>query len=84
MKEFLIKEYINRITYNDIKEFALKEGITLEKEEINIIYQYIKKYYKTFIYGNPRGLLDEIKTQVKPLTYQKIEHLYTYYKNKIS
>ena len=84
MKDFLIKEYINRITYDDIKEFALKEGITLDKEEINIIYQYIKKYYKTFIYGNPRGLLDEIKEQVKPLTYQKIEHLYTYYKDKIS
>ena len=45
---FLISEYVKRITKNDIKRFALKEGITLTEFEVNIINEYIKNYYKTF------------------------------------
>lgn len=63
--------------------FALKQGITLEKSELDTIYEYVKKDYKTFIYGNPRSVLDEVKKKVRPLTYNKIENLYQQFKNKI-
>ena len=32
MKDFLIKEYINHLTTNEIKEFAKKVGITKMKK----------------------------------------------------
>ena len=69
MNIYLLTEYINRLKKEDINKFALKQGIVLEKKETEVIYNYIKNDYKTFIYGNPRGILDELKQKVKPLTY---------------
>ena len=83
MNIYLLQEYINRLKKEDINNFALKQGITLEKYELDIIYKYIKEEYKKIIYGNSRGILDEIKEQVKPLTYSKIENLYMKFKDRI-
>ena len=80
MNIYLISEYVKRLTKDDIDKFALKQGITLTNEELNVIYNYVKNDYKTFIYGNPRAILDEVKKQVKPLTYNKIENLYQQFK----
>ena len=83
MNIYLLQEYINRLKKEDINTFAFKQGITLEKYELDIIYKYIKEEYKKIIYGNSRGILDEIKEQVKPLTYSKIENLYMKFKDRI-
>lgn len=84
MNLFFISEYVKRLTKEDIKKFSFKQGIILTEYELNIIHEYIKNYYKTFIYGNPRGYLDELKKQVQPLTYNKIETLYKEYKAKLN
>ena len=38
--DYLIKEYVKKITEQDIYNFALKEGITLLDHETKIIYLY--------------------------------------------
>ena len=83
MNIYLINEYVKRLTKEDIAKFSKSQGIILEEQELNTIYTYIKKYYKTFIYGNPRPILDELKHKVKPMTYNKIETLYKEFKDKI-
>lgn len=83
MNIYLINEYVRRLTKEDIVNFAKSQGIILEEQELNTIYTYVKKYYKTFIYGNPRPILDELKSKVKPMTYNKIETLYLQFKDKI-
>ncbi len=83
MNIYLIEEYVNRLKKSDIVFFALKQGIILDSSETDIIYNYIKKDYKTIIYGNPIDILKEIKSKVKPLTYNKIENLYLKFKDKI-
>ena len=83
MNIYLINEYVNRLKVSDITYYAQKQGILLDNEEIDIIYNYIKKDYKTIIYGNPKDILLEIKNKVKPLTYNKIENLYIRFKDKI-
>ena len=83
MNIYLISEYVNRMQKQDVNNFALKQGITLDNEELDIIYNYIKNNYKTLIYGNPKVILEEINYQVKPLTYNKIENLYMQFKDKI-
>ena len=74
MNIYLISEYVNRMQKQDVNNFAIKQGITLDNEELDIIYIYIK---------NPKVILEEIKYQVKPLTYNKIENLYMQFKDKI-
>ena len=84
MNIFLISEYVKRLTKDDINNFALKQGVSLTKEELDIIYNYVKKDYKTVIYGNPRVILDELKDKVKPFTYSKIENLYQQFKGYLN
>lgn len=83
MNIYLIEDYVRRLNISDVERFALKQGIVLDTEELNVVYEYIKKNYKTIIYGNPRDILIEIKNKVKPITYSKIEHLYIKFKDKI-
>lgn len=83
MNIYLIEDYVKRLNIGDVEKFALKQGIILDKEELTIVYDYIRKEYKTFIYGNPRDILMNIKGRVKPLTYTKIENLYMKFKDKI-
>ena len=83
MNIYLIEDYVKRLQLNDVERFALKQGIVFDNEELNVVYKYIKKEYKTIIYGNPRDILLEIRNKVKPLTYSKIENLYEKFKDKI-
>lgn len=82
MQEFLIKNYISRLTLKDIDEFAKKHGIELNEQELKLIEQHIRKDWHTIIYGNPRPILDNLKTKLKNNEYQKIENLYIEFKNK--
>ena len=47
MNIYLISEYVNRLRKSDIIYYAEKQGISLDKEEVELIYDYIKKDYKT-------------------------------------
>ena len=45
MNIYLISEYVNRLRKSDIIYYAEKQGISLDKEEVELIYDYIKKDY---------------------------------------
>lgn len=82
MKERLISEYVNRMTLEDVNNFALKNGIILKDKEVKVIYDYIKNNWRTIVFGNPRGILDDLKEKLDSTSYQKIESLYIYFKNR--
>lgn len=79
----LIKSFVNKLTNEDIENYALKEGIELTKDEVEIIKYYIINHWETFYYGNPRSILEELKTKVRDIVYKKIEILYLQYKEKL-
>lgn len=83
MNQFLIEKYIQKIKKEDIYNYALSQGITLEENELETLYYYLKNDYKSFLAGNQIPLLKEIKSQVTPKVASKIEELYQLYKNKI-
>lgn len=83
MNMYLIGEYVKRIRKDDIYNYGVKEGIFLEDYEIDIIYSYIKNYYRDVINGNVKDILEDIKDKVKVSTYNKILELYNRYKDKI-
>lgn len=80
MNKFLIQKYINKLTKQDIINYINKQNITLPKEEIDIIYHYIKNRHNEFLNGNEIKILNEIKTKVSPKTYQIIIKYYNFYK----
>lgn len=84
MKERLINEYVNRMTIDDVNRFALQNGINLKEDELRLIYSYIKNDWRTIVFGNPRGILDDLKNKLDPNSYSKIESLYIFFKNRYS
>ena len=82
MKERLIEQYVSRMTINDVSNFAVKNGVNLNQDEVEMLYNKIVNNWKTIVFGNPRGLLDELKEKLDLQTYQKIENLYIYFKDK--
>ncbi len=82
MNDFLIKQYVTNLTHGDINNFASANGVTLNNEETNLIYDNIKQNWRTIVYGNPRGILNDLKAKLEPNTYHKMENLYTFFKAK--
>ncbi len=77
---YFIREYIKKITEEDIYNFALKEGITLMENEEKIIYVYLKNYWQVFLNEDSTFLFEELKGKLSPKTYEKIIELYNKYK----
>lgn len=84
MNIYLIEQYIKKLTKKDVYNFAISNGIKLNSHELDVLYTHLKNDYKTFIYGNQRAIMDEIKKEVEPDTYQKLELLYFKYKDKLN
>lgn len=82
MSEFLIKNYVSKLTISEIDAFSRTQGLSLNDQELRIIEHYIKNDWRTIIYGNPRPILDELKKSLDSYSYQKIENLYIEFKNK--
>ena len=83
INDYLLQVYIDKIEKEDINNFAKKQGIILEENELDIVYTYLKKHWRTFYYGNPKEILNELKTKLSETTYNKIEQLYKQLKEKI-
>lgn len=82
MSEFLIKNYVSKLSLSEIDSFSKKQGLSLSQDELNLIYDYIKNDWHTIIYGNPRPILDSLKDKLDDFSYNKIEKLYVEFKEK--
>lgn len=82
MNKIFIYEYINRLKREDIIKFCNYKNISIQDNDINVLYSYIKNDYKRF-FNNPEDVLNEIKTKVSNNTYMEIMKLYNQYKNLI-
>lgn len=82
MNKLLIKKYISKITKKDIYNFAKKNKITLNDEELNIIDYHIKTNWNTIIYGNATPIMQDLKNKINYEQYNKIEKLYNEFKEK--
>ena len=76
MYEYLIGEYIKKMTLDDIFSYAKKNNLEISECDAIILLSYAKRYYKEFINGNPTLLLKEIKEKIKPETYKIAYKLY--------
>jgi len=82
MIEKLILNYVNKLTKEDIINFGIKNGITLNNEQTEYIFYRVKNNWRTIIYSNPTDIFNELKTKFDDNTYQKIKQLYFEFKNK--
>ena len=82
MKGQLIKNYINKLTINDVNSLAIKNDINLSNDELNFIYNIIKNNYNDLLYGDSTYIFNELKNNIAENNYYKIKELFNTYKQK--
>ena len=82
MYEYLIGEYVKKVSVNDIINFGLKNNIKVSIDDAKIIQHYVVNNYKELISNNPNNILKEIKQKIDPITYDKAYQLFIIYRNK--
>ncbi len=83
MIEKFIHSYVNRLTKDDIIQFASKNQVSLTNQEVDLIYMEIKNNWQTLLY-NPNIVFERVKGEVSPNTYEKIIYFYDLYSKKLS
>lgn len=76
-----IKDYVSRLSIDDIDTFAQKNNICLDNEEIEFIYNFIKKNYEALLI-NPDIDLSRYRIYFKNDNFEKISTLLNEYKKK--
>lgn len=77
----LIKNYINILTINDIKSYALSKNTTLSDKEAKIIYDFIKTNYNNLLDKDDTSI-KQLQNKLNPTLYNKILNLYNENKTK--
>ena len=80
--KYLIKDYIKKLTIDDIKNFAKKKNITITQEDARILYTYAKNHYEDFLNNNDTTLIKELKEKLNPNCFKEAYKLYLEYKIK--
>jgi len=83
MYEFLIKEYVNKLTEEDIKKYAKGYNIDINDDECKVLYLYAKNYWREFYRGEPQELINELKEKLRQETFNKLYNFYKEAKLKI-
>lgn len=74
----LIKKYINKLTPENIKNYALTQNEPLTDKESIIIYNHIKKHYLELL-NNDTTSFNELKLNLRKEPFDKIVRLYNEY-----
>lgn len=82
MKEKIIQRYVDMLTKEDIVKFASTQNEILTNNEVDFLYNIIKKEWKTVIFGDYQVILNQYKDNLSVDKWNKIEKLILEYKEK--
>ena len=83
MKKELLKNYISKLTKQDIINYLSKECIPASNEEIDMIYNAIKNDYEEILETNFMSYISNYKLNFNPALYRTIIEKYNQYKKFI-
>lgn len=82
MIENLIKEHIDKLTTFDVDKFAKENNIFLNSEELDNIYDIVKRNWKELVYGDSNSIFESNRSKVDSNNYDKIKELFDLFKKK--
>lgn len=82
MIEKLIRKYVENLKLEDIEKFAKENGVYLERDETIYLYHIIQTKWENVVFGSCEDVLQEVKSNLKPNTYKKVEELLYFYREK--
>ena len=75
MKKFIIKKYIDKLSIQNINNFALNNNIVLTEKELEYMYNLIKSNWEQIL-SNDDSILLKLNGNVDNESIKKIEKLY--------
>ena len=75
----LIKNYIDLLTIDKLKEFSINNNINLNDAEILYILNLVKENFDNILKDDTK-YLEKLKNNINPIEYEKVKELYLYYK----
>lgn len=84
MYEIIIRDYINKLTEQDIIEYSKRKNIELNDDEVKILYLYAKNYWREFYKGYPKDLIEELREKLRPQTFKTLYKIYIDLKQKLN
>lgn len=75
----IVRKYISRLSTKDLEEFAKKNNLVYTKDELLVVYQFIKYHYNDLLDENIK-VFEEIRDKLSPTLYKKLLSLYIDYK----
>ena len=78
----MIEKHIQKLTIQDIYNFASTNGIYLKEEEANVIYKKIKENWEELIFHDHMPILLEVKDSLEKAIYEKALELIILFKDK--
>lgn len=84
MYEIIIRDYINKLTEQDIIEYSKRKNIELNDDEVKILYLYAKNYWREFYKGYPKDLIEELKEKLRLQTFKTLYKIYIDLKQKLN
>lgn len=80
--EKIIEKYVNKLEKKDIADFSEENGIKLNKNEVDLLYDNIKLYWRELIFKDHKVILEKLNNKIDSTTYKKIEELIILYKDR--
>ena len=82
MYENIIKNYVSKLTLEDIKRYASIKNINANKEEMQIVYEFIKNHYDKLLSQDMLFIENNLKNKLRPNLYNTLLNLYNEEKRK--
>lgn len=74
MYKIIIENYINKMTFDTLKEYINTNYNNVSENEIKVIYYYLKNNWED-LYNEDKNILEKIKKEVSNNTYEEIVKL---------
>ncbi len=77
----LIQNYIEQLSKNQLNEFAIKNDIHLNDQELDYLLNLIKNNWQDILKDETK-YLETLKSKINEQEFIKINNLFTYYKKR--
>ncbi len=72
----IIKKYLEKLTINDLLNYANQKNIKLSQRDAIILLTYAKKYLDDLLNGKEEPIFQKLKKDINPETYKEVYKMF--------
>ena len=77
----LIKNYVDKLTIDNLREFAIKNDINLNQNELEYLLNLVQNNFEDILINEDK-YLNLVQNNINTEAFVKVKELFLYYKNR--